>query len=82
MDIRYIESLICVADLGSISQAATAQGLTPAAIGQRIASLEKHFGVLLLDRTSHRAMDGILVRLQSRNDRRQRRRPIRAGWRW
>ncbi len=55
MDIRYIESLICVADLGSISQAATAQGLTPAAIGQRIASLEKHFGVLLLDRTSHRA---------------------------
>jgi DNA-binding transcriptional LysR family regulator len=55
MDIRYIESLIVVADLGSISKAAVAQHLTPAAIGQRIASLEKHFGVSLLDRTSHKA---------------------------
>jgi DNA-binding transcriptional LysR family regulator len=55
MDIRYLESLIVVADLGSISKAALAQHLTSAAIGQRIAVLEKHFGVLLLDRSSYKA---------------------------
>ena len=55
MDIRYFESLISVADLGSISHAAKSQNLTSAAVGQRIACLEKHFGVLLLDRTTHKA---------------------------
>ena len=55
MDIRYLESLINVAELGSIARAARAQNLTPAALGQRIALLEKHFNTALLNRSAHRA---------------------------
>lgn len=56
MDIRYLESLISVAELGSIASAARAQNLTPAAVGQRIALLEQHFGSALLNRDAHKAM--------------------------
>jgi DNA-binding transcriptional LysR family regulator len=56
MDIRYLESLISVADLGSIARAARAQNLTPAAVGQRIAILEKHFNATLLNRSTHKAV--------------------------
>ncbi len=56
MDIRYLESLISIAELGSIAGAARAQNLTPAAVGQRIAILEKHFGTDLLNRNAHRAI--------------------------
>ena len=56
MDIRYLESLISVAEQGSIASAARAQNLTPAAVGQRIALLEKHFGTDLLNRNAHRAI--------------------------
>ena len=55
MDIRYLESLVNVAELGSIARAARAQNLTPAALGQRIAILEKHFGTALLNRSGHKA---------------------------
>jgi len=56
MDIRYFESLISVAELGSIARAARAQNLTPAAVGQRIATLEKHFKTALLNRAAHKAI--------------------------
>jgi len=56
MDIRYLESLICVSESGSIAGAARAQNLTAAAVGQRIALLEEHFGSILLDRRSRRAV--------------------------
>ena len=56
MDIRYLESLISVADLGSIARAARAQNLTPAAVGQRIVILEKHFNATLLNRSTHKAV--------------------------
>lgn len=56
MDIRYLESLISVAEMGSIAGAARAQNLTPAAVGQRIALLEKHFGTALLNRGTHKAV--------------------------
>jgi DNA-binding transcriptional LysR family regulator len=56
VDIRYLESLISVAELGSIAGAARAQNLTPAAVGQRIAILEKHFGTALLNRSTHKAL--------------------------
>jgi len=56
VDIRYLESLISVAEQGSIASAARAQNLTPAAVGQRIALLEQHFGTALLNRNAHRAM--------------------------
>lgn len=56
MDIRYLESLISVAEHGSIAAAARSQNLTPAAVGQRVAILEKHFGTDLLNRNTHKAM--------------------------
>jgi hypothetical protein len=48
MDIRCFESLIIVAELGSIARAARAQNLTAAAVGQRIAILEQHYDTELL----------------------------------
>lgn len=56
MDIRYFESLICVAECGSIARAARAQNLTAAAVGQRIALLESHFDTALLDRRARSAV--------------------------
>jgi len=56
VDIRYLESLISVAEMGSIAGAARVQNLTPAAVGQRIAILEKHFGAALLNRHTHKAV--------------------------
>ena len=55
MDIRYLESLIQTVEMGSIARAARAQNLTPAAVGQRIATLEKYFNVPLLNRNAHKA---------------------------
>ena len=56
MDLRYLESLISVVELGSIAAAARAQNLTPAAVGQRISILEKHFATPLLNRNTHKAL--------------------------
>jgi len=56
VDIRYLESLVSVAELGSIAAAARAQNLTPAAVGQRISILEKHFGTAMLNRNTHKAV--------------------------
>ena len=55
MDIRYLDSLIAVVELGSIAHAARAQNLTAAAVGQRIVAIEKHFNTALLNRKSHKA---------------------------
>jgi DNA-binding transcriptional LysR family regulator len=55
VDIRYLESLINVAELGSIARAARLQNLTAAAVGQRILTLEKHFNRSLLNRNAHKA---------------------------
>ena len=55
VDIRYFESLVKVAELGSIARAARSQNLTAAAVGQRIQALEKHFKVTLLHRNAHKA---------------------------
>lgn len=50
MDTRFLESLIAVVDHGSIVAAARRQGLTPAAVSQRIQVLERDFGMHLLRR--------------------------------
>ena len=55
MDIRYLDSIIAVVELGSIAAAAQAQNLTAAAVGQRIQALEKHFNTPLLNRGTHKA---------------------------
>ncbi|MXN17777.1 LysR family transcriptional regulator [Pseudooceanicola sp. GBMRC 2024] len=55
MDVRFLDSLLSVVAEGSIIAAARAQGLTPAAVSQRIQALERELGVTLLDRRANRA---------------------------
>lgn len=55
MDTRFIESLLSVIEHGSIVAGARHQGLTPAAVGQRIRALEQELGVVLLQRVSNKA---------------------------
>lgn len=55
MDTRFLESLMTVARLGSIVGAARVQGLTPAAISQRIQVLEQEIGAPLLLRRANTA---------------------------
>lgn len=53
MDTRYLKSLLAVVERGSIADAARSEGLTPAAVGQRIQALERELGVELLNRAGH-----------------------------
>src|SRR5450830_1344229 len=55
MDTRYLKSLIAVVDCGSIADAARTEGLTAAAVSQRIQALERDFGFALLSRVGHAA---------------------------
>lgn len=55
MDTRFLESLLAVAETGSIAAAARQQGLTAAAVSQRIRVLEAEFGEALLNRSAHAA---------------------------
>jgi len=56
LDTRFLESLMVVADTGSIAAAARQQGLTAAAISQRVRVLEVEFGETLLNRSAHAAV--------------------------
>lgn len=56
MDTRFLESLLAVAETGSIAAAARQQGLTAAAVSQRVRVLEADFGVALLNRGAHAAV--------------------------
>jgi DNA-binding transcriptional LysR family regulator len=51
-EFRAIATLAKAVELGSIRQAALAQGVTPQAASQAIAQLEQHLGVRLLHRTT------------------------------
>ncbi|MFO2463645.1 LysR family transcriptional regulator [Pseudomonas sp. 15FMM2] len=55
MDTRYLKSLITVVECGSIAHAARVEGLTAAAISQRILALERQLGFELLSRVGHTA---------------------------
>lgn len=55
MEIRYLKSLLAVVDSGSIAEAARAEHLTAAAIGQRVQVLERELGIALLSRSGHTA---------------------------
>ncbi len=55
MDTRYLKSLITVVECGSIAHAARIEGLTAAAISQRILALERQLGFELLSRVGHSA---------------------------
>jgi len=51
---RQIETFVAVALRGSLSAAASAEGVTPAVVGRRIDALEARLGVKLLVRTTRR----------------------------
>jgi DNA-binding transcriptional LysR family regulator len=55
MDTRYLKSLLAVIDCGSIADAARTEGLTAAAVSQRIQVLERTLGFALLSRVGHSA---------------------------
>lgn len=55
MDIRFLQSLVAVVETGSIVAAARREGLTPAAVSQRIQALERTLGCSLLVRGAHTA---------------------------
>jgi DNA-binding transcriptional LysR family regulator len=50
MDIRFLESFVAVADCGSIAEAARRLNLTPAALAQRLRTLEQDLGHSLVTR--------------------------------
>lgn len=50
MDIRFLESFITVAECGSIAEAARRLNLTPAALAQRLRTLEQELGHSLVTR--------------------------------
>jgi len=54
MDTRFLQSLICVVETGSIAGAARIQNLTPAAVSQRIKTLENTLKCTLLLRTGRK----------------------------
>ncbi|VTU16578.1 D-malate degradation protein R [Variovorax sp. SRS16] len=51
-ELRSIETFAKAAELGSLRQAAAAQGMTPQAASQALAQLEQHLGVRLFHRTT------------------------------
>jgi DNA-binding transcriptional LysR family regulator len=56
MDLSFLQSLLLVVDSGSLAQAARTQRLTPAALRQRIAALERELGVSLITRSGHTSL--------------------------
>lgn len=54
MDIRFLESFVIVADCGSIAEAARRLNLTPAALSQRLQTLEQDLGHSLVVRVGRR----------------------------
>ncbi|WP_428646782.1 LysR family transcriptional regulator [Roseibium sp.] len=56
MDTRFLQSLLAVVDTGSIAAAARLQGLTAAAVSQRIRVLEAELDCELLNRSAHAAV--------------------------
>lgn len=55
MDTRFLESLLAVVEVGSIAGAARQQGLTAAAVSQRVKVLEAELGCPLLVRSAQSA---------------------------
>ena len=52
--LKAFETFVAVAQKGSLTAAAKAEGVAPAIIGRRLDSLEEHLGVRLLVRTTRR----------------------------
>src|SRR3954467_1006981 len=52
--LKQLESFVSVATRGSLTAAATAEGVAPAIMGRRLDALEERLGVKLLVRTTRR----------------------------
>ena len=52
--IKAFETFVAVAQKGSLTAAAKAEGVAPAIIGRRLDGLEEHLGVRLMVRTTRR----------------------------
>lgn len=50
MDLRQLQTIVAIADAGSLAGAAAIVNLTPSAVSQQIQALEAHIGVELIDR--------------------------------
>jgi len=64
MDIRFLESFIVVADCGSIAEAARRLNFTPAALAQRLRTLERDLGhslVMRVGRTVQPTASGLAI---------------------
>lgn len=69
MDIRFLESFVTVAECGSIAEAARRLNLTPAALAQRLQSLEQTLGqplVMRAGRTVRPTASGLAILSHSR----------------
>lgn len=55
MNIKQLESFVCIVECGSFAAAAERLFATQSTISSRIQELEKHLGVQLFDRSHHRA---------------------------
>ncbi|BCH22303.1 LysR substrate-binding domain-containing protein [Mesorhizobium sp. L-8-3] len=70
MDIRFLESFVTVADYGSIAEAARRLNVTPAALAQRLRTLEQDLGhslVTRVGRTVRPTAAGLAVLRHARN---------------
>lgn len=56
MNLKQLEVFLAVAETGSFSQGAEATFITQSTVSLHISSLEKEFGVKLLDRTGKGAL--------------------------
>ncbi|MCX4970115.1 LysR family transcriptional regulator [Streptomyces sp. NBC_00654] len=53
LELRHLRAFLAVADEGNITRAAARLRLTQPAVSRTLAALEKHLGVLLVDRSTH-----------------------------
>lgn len=51
MDVRYLKTLVAVAEYGTFAAAANAVGLSPSAVSMQIQAIEEHLNAELFDRT-------------------------------
>ncbi|MFI8433760.1 LysR family transcriptional regulator [Streptomyces sp. NPDC079020] len=53
VELRHLRAFLAVADEGNVTRAAARLRLTQPAVSRTLAALEKHLGVLLVDRSTH-----------------------------